>query len=82
MNDGKRPSEDREQVRERLLHSLHEQLSNFLCFTPEEKVYNYEDPTARKTMQDALQLRYFDIQIVLNPTEYRCVFYTTDNPLN
>ena len=45
------------QVRERLLHSLHEQLSNFLCFTPEEKVYNYEDPTARKTMQDALQLR-------------------------
>ena len=58
LNDGKgRPSEDREQVREQLLQSLHEQLSTFLCFTSEEKVYNYEDPTARKTMQDALQLR-------------------------
>jgi len=59
LNDGKsRPSEDREHVREQLLQSLHEQLSNFLCFTPEEKVYNYEDPTSRKTMQDALQLRF------------------------
>jgi mediator of RNA polymerase II transcription subunit 12 len=46
------------EVREQLLQSLHEQLSNFLCFTPEERVYNYEDPTARKTMQDALQLRF------------------------
>jgi hypothetical protein len=39
------------EVREQLLQSLHEQLSNFLCFTQEERVYNYEDPTARKTMQ-------------------------------
>ncbi len=46
------------EVREQLLQSLHEQLSNFLCFTQEERVYNYEDPTARKTMQDALQLRF------------------------
>ena len=40
-----------QEVREQLLQSLHEQLSNFLCFTQEERVYNYEDPTARKTMQ-------------------------------
>ena len=45
-------------MREQLLQSLHEQLSNFLCFTQEERVYNYEDATARKTMQDALQLRF------------------------
>ena len=29
----------------------------FLCFNSDEKLYNYEDPTARKTMQDALKLR-------------------------
>lgn len=60
LNDSKggRPSEDREQVRDQLLQSLHGQLVPFLCFNPEEKVYNYKDPTSRKTMQDALQLRF------------------------
>jgi len=50
--------EEREQEKEHLLQSLHTQLSTFLCFTNDEKLYNYEDPTARKTMQDALQLRF------------------------
>ena len=50
--------EEREQEKEHLLQSLYNQLSMFLCFTNEEKLYNYEDPTARKTMQDALKLRF------------------------
>ena len=51
--------EEREQEKENLLQSLHNQLSMFLCFNSEtEKLYNYEDPTARKTMQDALKLRF------------------------
>eukprot|EP00092_Neocalanus_flemingeri_P010941 GFUD01011784.1.p1 GENE.GFUD01011784.1~~GFUD01011784.1.p1 ORF type:complete len:905 (-),score=263.34 GFUD01011784.1:318-2708(-) len=50
--------EEREQEKEHLLQSLHTQLSTFLCFSNDEKLYNYEDPTARKTMQDALQLRF------------------------
>ena len=47
---------EREEQRENLLQSLHVQLSTFLCFTKDEKLYNYEDPTARKAMQDALQV--------------------------
>ena len=50
--------EEREQEKEHLLQSLYNQLSMFLCFTNEEKSYNYEDPTARKTMLDALKLRF------------------------
>ncbi len=49
---------DREEQKENLLQSLHTQLSTFLCFNKDEKVYNYEDHTARKAMQDALQLRF------------------------
>merc|ERR1719232_1155842 len=50
--------EEREQEKEHLIQSLYNQVSVFLCFTNDEKLYNYEDPTARKTMQDALQLRF------------------------
>ena len=50
--------EEREQEKEHLIQSLYNQVSVFLCFTSEEKLYNYEDPTARKTMQDALKLRF------------------------
>ena len=50
--------EEREQEKEHLLVSLHGQLSTFLCFDIKEKLYDYSDPTARKTMQDALQLRF------------------------
>jgi len=50
--------EDKEQVRDHLLQSLHGQLSTYLCFNQDEKLYNYEDPTARKMMQEALQLRF------------------------
>ena len=50
--------EEREQEKDHLLQSLYNQLSMFLCFTNEEKLYNYEDPTARKTMLDALKLRF------------------------
>jgi len=42
---------DREEQKENLLQSLHTQLSTFLCFNKDEKLYNYEDPTARKAMQ-------------------------------
>ena len=49
---------ERDEQKENLLQSLHVQLSTFLCFTKDEKLYNYEDPTARKAMQDALQLRF------------------------
>ena len=49
--------EEREQEKEHLLFSLHGQLSTFLCFDVKEKLYDYTDPSARKTMQDALQLR-------------------------
>merc|ERR1719210_2513338 len=49
--------EEREHEKENLLQSLHNQISMFLCFNSDEKLYNYEDPTARKTMQDALKLR-------------------------
>ncbi len=53
------------EVREQLLQSLHEQLSNFLCFTQEERVYNYEDPTARKTMQvDACFRMLFNLYLL------------------
>jgi hypothetical protein len=47
---------ERDEQKENLLQSLHVQLSTFLCFTKDEKLYNYEDPTARKAMQDALQV--------------------------
>ena len=47
---------EREEQKENLLQSLHVQLSTFLCFTKDEKLYNYEDPAARKAMQDALQV--------------------------
>jgi len=47
---------DREEQKENLLQSLHTQLSLFMCFNKDEKLYNYEDPTARKAMQDALQV--------------------------
>ena len=50
--------EEREHEKENLLQSLHNQLSTFLCFNSDEKLYNYEDFTARKTMQDALKLRF------------------------
>ena len=50
--------EEREQEKEHLVQSLYNQVSMFLCFTSDEKLYNYEDPTARKTMQDALKLRF------------------------
>ena len=43
--------------KENLIQSLHTQLSTFLCFNKDEKLYNYEDPNARKSMQDALILR-------------------------
>jgi hypothetical protein len=42
---------DREEQKENLLQSLHTQLQTFLCFNKDEKLYNYEDPTARKAMQ-------------------------------
>jgi hypothetical protein len=42
---------DREEQKENLLQSLHTQLQTYLCFNKDEKVYNYEDPTARKAMQ-------------------------------
>ena len=49
---------DREnEHKENLIQSLHTQLSTFLCFNKDEKLYNYEDPNARKSMQDALILR-------------------------
>ena len=48
---------EREEQKENLLQSLHVQLSTFLCFTKDEKLYNYEDPAARKAMQDALQVK-------------------------
>ena len=47
---------ERDEQKENLLQSLHMQLSTFLCFTKDEKLYNYEDPGARKAMQDALQV--------------------------
>jgi mediator of RNA polymerase II transcription subunit 12 len=50
--------EERETEKEHLLFSLHGQLSTFLCFDVKEKLYDYTDPMARKTMQDALQLRF------------------------
>ena len=46
----------REEQKENLLISLYAQLQNFLCYTKDEPLYNYEDPTARKAMQDALQV--------------------------
>jgi hypothetical protein len=52
---------DREEQKENLVQSLHTQLSLFLCFSKEEKLYNYEDPTARKAMQDALQVKLFEL---------------------
>ena len=48
---------ERDEQKENLLQSLHMQLSTFLCFTKDEKLYNYEDPGARKAMQDALQVQ-------------------------
>ena len=50
--------EERETEKEHLLFSLHGQLSTFLCFDMKDKLYDYTDCTARKTMQDALQLRF------------------------
>lgn len=50
--------EERETEKEHLLFSLHGQLSTFLCFDVKDKLYDYTDPCARKTMQDALQLRF------------------------
>ena len=55
--DPKRGVDRTDEHKENLLHSLHMQLSTYLCFSKDEKLYNYEDPTARKAMQDALQLR-------------------------
>lgn len=52
---------DREEQKENLLQSLHTQLSLFMCFNKDEKLYNYEDPTARKAMQDALQVSFLTI---------------------
>jgi mediator of RNA polymerase II transcription subunit 12 len=54
----KKDKADREEQKECLLQSLHTQLSTYLCFTKDEKIYNYEDPMARKLMQDSLQLRF------------------------
>ncbi len=54
----KKDRADKEEQKEFLLQSLHTQLSTFLCFTRDEKIYNYADPLARKVMQDALQLRF------------------------
>lgn len=50
--------QDREEQKENLLNSLHTQLSTYCFFTKDDKFHNYEDGSARKTMQDALQLRF------------------------
>ena len=53
---------DREEQKENLLQSLHTQLSTFLCFNKDEKLYNYEDPTARKAMQvNIIVMSYFSL---------------------
>ena len=53
---------DREEQKENLLQSLHTQLSTFLCFNKDEKLYNYEDPTARKAMQvNIIMMSYFSL---------------------
>ena len=57
-SDNKSKQERGEEHKENLLQCLHTQLSMFMCFNKDEKLYNYEDPTARKAMQDALQLRF------------------------
>ena len=54
----KKDKADKEEQKECLLQSLHTQLSTYLCFTKDQKIYNYEDPMARKLMQDSLQLRF------------------------
>ena len=55
LDNGADKKQDREEQKENLLQSLHTQLSTFLIFTKDDK---HEDPYARKTMQDALQLRF------------------------
>ena len=54
----KKDKAEKEEQKECLLQSLHTQLSTYLCFTKDQKIYNYEDPMARKLMQDSLQLRF------------------------
>ena len=54
----KKDKADKEEQKECLLQSLHTQLSTYLCLGKDEKIYNYEDPMARKLMQDSLQLRF------------------------
>jgi mediator of RNA polymerase II transcription subunit 12 len=55
----KKERADREEQKEYLLQSLHTQLSTFLCFTKDERIYDYcgDDGAVRKLMQDSLQLR-------------------------
>ena len=48
--------QDRDEQKENLLQSLHSQLSTYLFFTKDNDT-NHEDAYARKSMQDALQLR-------------------------
>ena len=48
--------EERETEKEHLLFSLHGQFFTFLCFDMKDKLYDYTDCTARKTLQDSLHL--------------------------
>ena len=57
-NEKDSKKQDREEQKENLLASLQNQLSTYLYFNKDEKIYNYEDASARKSMQDALQLRF------------------------
>ena len=58
LDSGTDKKTDKEEQKENLLQSLHSQLSTYLFFTKDDKFHNYEDCSARKTMQDALQLRF------------------------
>ncbi|TRY73773.1 hypothetical protein TCAL_00950 [Tigriopus californicus] len=54
----KKDKSDKEEQKEHLLHALHGQLSTYLCFNKNEKIYQYDDPMSRKTMLDSLRLRF------------------------
>eukprot|EP00095_Tigriopus_kingsejongensis_P004973 maker-scaffold96_size378025-snap-gene-2.33 protein:Tk04973 transcript:maker-scaffold96_size378025-snap-gene-2.33-mRNA-1 annotation:"mediator of rna polymerase ii transcription subunit 12" len=54
----KKDKSDKEEQKEHLLHALHGQLSTYLCFNKNEKIYRYDDPMSRKTMLESLRLRF------------------------
>ena len=57
LDSDSKQKKERGADKEDLLQSIIIQISTYLCFSKDEKIYNYQDGNSRKLMQDSLRLR-------------------------